>query len=251
MEIMQLSYIERTYEMWKEPEVLEWLKANGSQVLDYIVQNPGVIQRKLLCQAKDQVPLSLCRYIVLIDIQKLMSYLPSSITNQSYQMYDPLPPADSTTQYDINERMRQTGGGRSRSSDIGNMMNVLRNLLGGAENRGINPENQQQIRQLMAELEQVRRQNAVQAPGAFPGAEDTIDDEIDAALEHHEQEYTEDYPDLMQNENEDEPAHRDVYRPNHGVTAEELMEIMNAIGDEEEDLEIQRALAEEFRRNQE
>lgn len=202
---MQLSYIERTYEMWKEPEVLEWLKINGSQILNQIVQNPSVIQRKLLCQAKDQVPLSLCRYIVLIDIQKLMSYLPSSITNQSYQMYDPLPPSDSTTQYDINERMRQTGGGRSRAGDIGNMVNVLRNLLGGADNRGINPENQQQIRQLMAELEQVRRQNAGQAPGAFPGAEDVdIDDQIDAVIEEHEREYAEDYPDLVE---EEEPEH--------------------------------------------
>lgn len=203
MDIMQLSYVERTYEMWKEPEVLEWLKLNSSQILNYTVQNPNVIQRKLLCQAKEQVPLSLCRYIVLIDIQKLLSYLPSTITNQSYQMYDPLPPTDSTTQYDINERMRQNGGGRGRAGDVGNMINVMRNLLGGADNRGINLEDQQQIRQLMAELEEVRRQNAGQAPGAFPGADDVdIDDDLDGVIEQHEVDHVEDYPDLAQTEND-------------------------------------------------
>lgn len=34
---------------------------------------------------------------------------------------------------------------------------------------------------------------------------------------------------------------------NNGMTAEEMMEIMNAVGDE--DLEVQRALAEAFERN--
>lgn len=34
---------------------------------------------------------------------------------------------------------------------------------------------------------------------------------------------------------------------NSGMTAEEMMEIMNAVGDE--DLEVQRALAEAFERN--
>ncbi|KAG2232357.1 hypothetical protein INT48_007372 [Thamnidium elegans] len=175
MDIMQLSYIERTHEMWKEPEVLEWLKINADLCLDYAIQNPNIIQQKLLCEQKNDIPLSVCRYIVLIDIQKLMSYLPASITSQSYQMYDPLPPADSTTMYDINDRMRTRGITNVAQQDVGGLINMLQNLLGR-----IPADNQDQVRQMMAQLENIRQERAGQLPGAFPGTEnDYAEDEDD------------------------------------------------------------------------
>jgi hypothetical protein len=139
------------------------------------VDHPEVIQQKLLCKQKEKVPLSVCRYIVLTDIRQLMSYLPSSVTDSSYQMYDPLPPDDSVTMYDINERMRVAGRGMGFMSDTRGLMDRLRGLLG--QNDQIPDEEQAQIRQLMNELEVIRGRNAGQAPGAFP-ADDYVDDAV-------------------------------------------------------------------------
>lgn len=268
MDIMQLSYIERTHEMWKEPEVLEWLKVNGDLCLDYTVAHPNIIQQKLLCGQKNEIPLSVCRYIVLIDIQKLMSYLPTSVTGQSYQMYDPLPPTDSVTMYDINERMRTSGSRSGMPNSPGGLMNMLQNLLGrGAQLPDMTREN---ITQMIAELEQTRNQNQDQVPGAFPGAEnDYVGDYEDLEVDEN------DYPELVQDGEEEEEEEEVNHELNHienemlvqsilklnillifffdnrlhnsGMTAEEMMEIMNAVGDE--DLEVQRALAEAFERN--
>lgn len=248
MDIMQLSYIERTSEMWKEPEVLEWLKINGDLILDKVVANPSTIQVKLSCQEKDQVPLSVSRYIVLIDIQKLMSYLPSSVTSQSYQMYDPLPPADSVTQYDINDRMRQ-GSGLTRGgipTDAGGLLNMLQNLLGRGGGAQLPQMTQDQIRQIMAELEQVRRQSADQVPGAFPGGDEEVEED------HYPELVEAEAASATEGEEEEESSDNEITRienqmaQNNSLTAEEMMEIMNAVGDD--DLEVQRALAETYER---
>ncbi|CEP12095.1 hypothetical protein [Parasitella parasitica] len=239
MDIMQLSYIERTFEMWKEPEVLEWLKGVGSSTLPVVVNQPQKIQQKLLCDEKENVPLSVCRYIVLIDIQKLLSYLPSSITSSSYQMYDPLPPADSETMYDINERMRS----RSSSSfsriptDARGLMEMMRNMLGANQ---LPAGDQEQVRQLLDELERLRRENANQAPGAFPvDGEDFDEDEDDNEEDLYDDGFAEEDDDIGQIQHE--------MLNNGDMTADEMIEIMNAVGDE--DLEVQRALAEAFERN--
>ncbi|KAI7884726.1 transcriptional repressor TCF25-domain-containing protein [Mucor mucedo] len=244
MDIMQLSYIERTHEMWKEPEVLEWLKINGDLCLDYTVSHPNVIQQKLLCEQKNEIPLSVCRYIVLIDIQKLMSYLPSSVTSQSYQMYDPLPPVDSETMYDINERMRTRGPGGAGIPD--GLRNMLQGILG--RNVPLPDMTREDIQRMISELERAREERRDQVPGAFPGAEDDYAGDYDDVQG--------DYPDLLQHEEEEEEEEEDNHELNHienemlqnsGMTAEEMMEIMHAVGDE--DLEVQRALAEAFERN--
>ncbi|KAI8642380.1 transcriptional repressor TCF25-domain-containing protein [Parasitella parasitica] len=236
MDIMQLSYIERTFEMWKEPEVLEWLKGVGSSTLPMVVSQPKKIQQKLLCDEKENVPLSVCRYIVLIDIQKLLSYLPPNITSSSYQMYDPLPPADSETMYDINERMRSSSTSFGRiPTDARGLMDMMRNMLGANQ---LPAGDQEQVRQLLGELERLRRENANQAPGAFP-----LDvEDFDADENDNEEVYddgTEDNDDLGQIQHE--------MHNNGDMTADEVMEIMNAVGDE--DLDVQRALAEAFERN--
>ncbi|KAI7902170.1 transcriptional repressor TCF25-domain-containing protein [Cokeromyces recurvatus] len=227
MDIVQLSYVERVFEIWKEPSVIDWLKETGSTVIDYPLEQPNVIQKELVCQVKD-IPLNVCRYIVMIDIQSLMSYLPTTVTEQSYEMYDPLPPEDSITMYDLDERMRHSNRLRGFPRDAGGLIDMLRNFLGPG-GRQVPGVDQQQIRQLMTELERLRQQNADQAPGAFPGAN----------------EEEEDYPELADEEQENNTENQTSN--DQGISAEEMMEIMNAI--DEEDLEVQRALEDTFGRN--
>lgn len=193
MEIMQLSYIERTFEMWKEPEVLEWLKGVGSSTLPVVVNQPQTIQQKLLCEEKDQVPLSVSRYIVLIDIQKLLSYLPWGVTSTSYHMYDPLPPPDSWSSYDPSERAH-SGAGRSHRLNDGppmddqTVINAIRDLL--ATNR-LAPASQAEAQALLQELERHRADNVNHVPGAFPADVDRYPElvrELQDAAEEEEQE---------------------------------------------------------------
>ncbi|KAI8997029.1 transcriptional repressor TCF25-domain-containing protein [Pilobolus umbonatus] len=159
LDVIQLSYIERTSEMWKQPEVLQWLKKNGDEILDDVVGHPESIQKSLLCKQKDHIPLSVSRYIVLTDVQRLMSYLPSEVTSQSYQMYDPLPPADSITSYNLMEQLQ-----RSTSRRGPGMMNMLANMFNDMPGN-INYE---------ALLNQVAQGRI---PGAFPGGEEDEEDE--------------------------------------------------------------------------
>ncbi|KAI8336928.1 transcriptional repressor TCF25-domain-containing protein [Blakeslea trispora] len=189
MDIMQHVYVERTHSLWKEPEVLTWLKQNGAIALHQLM-----VQPTLACQQAEGVPLFICRHLVLMDVQSLLHYLPSQ---ESMQMYDPFPPEDSVTQYDLHDRVRSSG----TTADPQGVMGLLRQLLNG--NGPIDPQQQERIEQAMAQLEQLRQQTAHQAPGAFPQS-----DEEDIEESHQEE---------------------DIFL-------------------EDEDLEIQRALAETFER---
>ncbi|KAK4512793.1 uncharacterized protein ATC70_003500 [Mucor velutinosus] len=245
MEIMQLSYIERTFEMWKEPEVLEWLKGVGSSTLPVVVNQPQEIQQKLLCQEKDAVPLSVSRYIVLIDIQKLLSYLPWGVTSTSYHMYDPLPPPDSEPSYNTSERASFGAGrgvriGNGEQMDAHTVINAVRELL--ASNR-LAPASQAEAQALLEELERHRADNVNHVPGAFPADVDQYPDlvqELRGAAEENEQGEDE--------EDDWGPAPQGVSNNNGAdMDEEEMRQLMEAVG--EEDLEVQRALAEAFERN--
>ena len=183
MEIVQLSYIERVFEMWKEPEVLEWLKGVGSSTLPVVVNQPQTIQQKLLCEEKEQVPLSISRYIILIDIQKLLSYLPWGVTSTSYHMYDPLPPPDSLPSYDA-------GHSTSTSPPMNDQaaINMIRDIMA---NNQLNPATQAQAQAMLEDLERHLADNVNRVPGAFPVDVDQypalVQELQDAAGEEEEQ----------------------------------------------------------------
>jgi hypothetical protein len=190
MDFVQVQYAERTHELWKEPEVLDWFKKNGNATIDYPVEHPEIIQQELSCKQKDTMPQNVCRYIILLDIQRLLSYLPSQVRTSGFQVYDPLPPQDAHAGYDLNT-MNQPQEVASLANNLNDIVGMLQNLLnvgGGA----LDGEAQAQIRHLMGELEQARNTSAGQIPGAFPGAEDIMVDD--------EQEDEEEYPDLVEHE---------------------------------------------------
>ncbi|KAI8883452.1 DUF654-domain-containing protein [Backusella circina FSU 941] len=195
MDFVQQQYVERTHELWKEPEVLEWFKKNGNLIMDYPVEHPEVIQQQLLCKMKNTIPQSVCRYIILLDIQRLLSYLPSEVTSRGYQVYDPLPPVDSEAGYDLNaiQQPQQRGSLANNLNDIVGMLQNLLNVGDGA----LDGEAQAQIRHLMGELEQARNTSAGQIPGAFPGAEDVLFEEHGDGEEEEEEE---EYPDLVEHD---------------------------------------------------
>ncbi|KAI9495455.1 transcriptional repressor TCF25-domain-containing protein [Zychaea mexicana] len=160
LDLLQQLFVERTYELFKEPEVLSWLKENARAVANKL-QNA---YKRVDCAQNEEIPLTISRHIVLTDIQQLLSYLPSSVTSESYHMYDPLPPPDSVVGYDLDDRMRQAG-----SADQGFLDNILRNLLGG---RRLPADRMREIRGLVQQAREQQNQRGDQLPGAFPQDDD-------------------------------------------------------------------------------
>lgn len=148
---------------------------------------PPPRQTQVQGELNKEIPLSVCRHIVLSDIQSLLAYLPSSVTNASFNMYDPLPPANSTTGYDINERIRARGGSGNNPAAANNMFDqLIQTLRGASRARQVPADTVNAIRQMIENMGLYGGgQPGDRLPGAFPedDAEDEAhfdDDEADA-----------------------------------------------------------------------
>ncbi|KAI9249156.1 transcriptional repressor TCF25-domain-containing protein [Phascolomyces articulosus] len=216
LDLLQQLFVERTYELFKEPEVFAWLKENA-QAVSTKLKNA---HKRVDCTDNEEIPLSVSRHIVLTDIQRLLSYLPSAVTSESYHMYDPLPPPDSVTAYDLSDRMRQPG-----PAGQGFFNNILQNLLG---DRRLPADRMREIHDLVRQVRQEQQnQRGDQLPGTFPGAE--YDDQADGDYDDDEN-----YVDNNDNDQHD----------GHHATDQDIQDLLNAVTDD--DLEVQQALAAEY-----
>ncbi|ORZ05263.1 transcriptional repressor TCF25-domain-containing protein [Absidia repens] len=278
-------YIHRTHELWKEPEVLSWFKSNAHHVLkDSSYHNKALTDLPCHYKTKEDdtsLPLNLCRHVLLLDQRELLSMLPRSVTNTTYYANDPLPPPDSTTGYDIDERMRTRRNNRRNETQQGGILAMLQGLLGA---RQLDATQRQQIRQAMDQFTAMTGNNGGdQIPGAFPGQDEedddddeeisvtatvedythTADDTSTSAPDHEDTDYTEEEWQRIQ-----ELLGRSSEAASQGNA--ELRDIMDSLGagtdhhqrhasdleDEEffsdqEDLDLQRALAESAQEHQE
>lgn len=211
LDLLIALFVERTFEFFKEPEVLEWLKSNARLVVEKDLVDASKAHAKVDCVQSDEIPLSVSRHIVLLDIQQLLSYLPSSIKSSSFHMYDPLPPPDSIRAYEHNGR-----ADGPILPGLGNLPRWLGELI-----------NTHGLRQLREQLRQHR------IPGAFPEDEDDVvegqveDDNADDRLE---------YVSTACKRDKEEVSHiyyRDRHADEHGILDEEIPD---------EDIELQLAM---------
>ncbi|KAF7727925.1 Transcription factor 25, partial [Apophysomyces ossiformis] len=183
LELLQRLFVERAAELWKEPEaspcsngfVISWLKANLRFTLQNNDQGGVTASQYLDCAQKDQVPLSVSRHTILSDIQSVLTYVPSSVTSTSYHMYDPLPPPDSETGYDINNRLRTRGVGRTRGGDEtrGGLMGMIRQLLHYPDGRPVPPA------EIFQMIEEMNNREGAGIPGEFPHDEEGDEEELE------------------------------------------------------------------------
>lgn len=94
-------YIGRTYHVWKEHEVIDWLAMNVKKVLDKVEARDPVVEQ---CKHKRQVryrgtPRNVYRHIIMSDIKDATASLPMDLANVPLLSYDPLPPQDSISGY--------------------------------------------------------------------------------------------------------------------------------------------------------
>uniref|UniRef100_A0A8D8S1J2 Transcription factor 25 n=1 Tax=Cacopsylla melanoneura TaxID=428564 RepID=A0A8D8S1J2_9HEMI len=94
-------YVERSYHVWKESELLPWLERNVLLVLDQVDKGLPCVEeakqkRQRLYQAT--IPRSILRHVVLSDVKNVTAIIPEDTRSPIFN-FDPLPPLDSVNLY--------------------------------------------------------------------------------------------------------------------------------------------------------
>ncbi|KAL0280406.1 UNVERIFIED_CONTAM: hypothetical protein PYX00_001701 [Menopon gallinae] len=100
-------YIHRSYHIWKESEILNWLEKNTLKVLERVDNKDPIVEeyaekRKRRYEAKS--PRAIDRHIFLSDIKEVTAVLAENATIGTTFSFDPLPPVDSINIYTRVER---------------------------------------------------------------------------------------------------------------------------------------------------
>lgn len=94
-------YVERSYHVWKESELMPWLERNVLSVLDQVDKGAPCVEeakqkRQRLYQAT--IPRSILRHVVLSDVKNVSAIIPEDTRSPIFS-FDPLPPQDSMNLY--------------------------------------------------------------------------------------------------------------------------------------------------------
>ncbi|KAI4470318.1 nulp1-related [Holotrichia oblita] len=112
-----LLYINRSYHIWKESELLPWLERNVNIIMDKVDKADPAIkdyESKRTKRYQGPMPRSICRHIILSDI-KGVSPLPEDFSG-GVLTFDPLPPVDSINVY---TRPKRPKTNNANSSAVG------------------------------------------------------------------------------------------------------------------------------------
>lgn len=164
-------FVSRNFALWKEPEVISWLKTNVKACVqsrftnrnDPDVQEANALLAKLTAAANSKAPvlnygpdgslesdsitessatdssdpwkfsLRVCRHVLISDFNTLARYLPEHIVNSTMHMHDPLPPTGSRNVYEERFEAQRRGGlmGGARDAAQSVLEEVVRRLRGG------------------------------------------------------------------------------------------------------------------------
>ncbi|CAG9839620.1 unnamed protein product [Diabrotica balteata] len=113
-----LLYVNRSYHIWKDSDLLPWLEKNVHEALDRVEKNDAVLKEyeaKRLKSFHGNLPLSISRHILLANIKGI-----SPMTDENsgtVTSFDPLPPSDSISLYTRPKRptLAQHAGGNTLS----------------------------------------------------------------------------------------------------------------------------------------
>ncbi|KAJ3203740.1 Transcription factor 25 [Dinochytrium kinnereticum] len=110
-------FVERSHPLWKEPEVLTWLRATATSItslpLDSVELSDAEKMRKTAYP--DGVPLNVARHVFVSEFSGLVPLLPRSATGRGMNVFDPMPPDVGTVDpnFDAGAAAAAAGGGRA------------------------------------------------------------------------------------------------------------------------------------------
>ncbi|KAF9953161.1 Transcription factor 25 [Mortierella alpina] len=162
-------FVSRNFALWKEPEVISWLKTNvqvcvqsrfrntndkdlqDAKALLKELSTPPPSKNTFLSYSPDgtlesdapssssatsdpRISLRVCRHVLVSDFNALARYLPQEIVTATMHMHDPLPPAGSRNVYEERfeaqrSRVGLMGGARDAAQSV--LENVIRQLRAG------------------------------------------------------------------------------------------------------------------------
>jgi hypothetical protein len=188
-------YAQRSFELWKVPEVSEWLKETISANL---LSELSSKKPSLRVQAEEKyssgTPQNISRHILVIENRQLMSFLSPQALPPSMVSFDPLPPSYSRSAYN-EEYFATIGRLPSRSyARGGRAAEVIAQQL-AAENNVENPALLQELIMQAIERERQERGGAEIMPGALepePQEEEFFEEEEEEEDEDEENDGGED-----------------------------------------------------------
>ncbi|ORX88464.1 DUF654-domain-containing protein [Basidiobolus meristosporus CBS 931.73] len=125
-------FVERNYSLWKEPEVISWVKEAIPLALS---QSNSTSSHDLLEGSQIRVELAdsrsmenLSRHVIISDFQNLMADLPKEVKSAVMYAHDPLPPRDGENIY--HEHPSYRGLSTDYEGNWESNGGILENLLG-------------------------------------------------------------------------------------------------------------------------
>ncbi|KAJ3193990.1 Transcription factor 25 [Irineochytrium annulatum] len=124
VDILIRLFVERSHPLWKEPEVLAWLRQVAGEVAnlglhDAAVKN-GLENRRTAYT--EGLPLNVSRHIYVSEYSNLMPFLPASATRRGMNAFDPMPP--------LPRPPERSSGGASVGETGGGIMHYASWLMG-------------------------------------------------------------------------------------------------------------------------
>lgn len=191
LHLLSHLYAQRAFELWKVPEVAEWLRCNiDATLLKRLASETSPVHSRARKAFEDGTPEYIIRHVIVTENRSVMTFLSPNAVPHTMVSYDPLPPGTSLTQYD--EAYFQSvavGQGHRRR--------------GPAVHQRPPPGDEEELIQVQEMImQEIRRRVAGEVPGTFPeheqGAEPLMHEgEVDSEIEESEYEEGGDDRDLV------------------------------------------------------
>jgi hypothetical protein len=182
-------YAQRAFELWKVPEVAEWLRSSiDATLLKRLASETSPVRTRARNAFEDATPEFIVRHVIVAENQSSMAFLSPNAVPRTMVSYDPVPPRTSLTQYDEAYFLGVTVGQGRRRRDPA----VHQRPPPGDEEELV------QVQEMI--MQEIRRRAAGDVPGAFPGqgAEPPLHEgEVDSEIEESEGEDDDDDRDLV------------------------------------------------------
>lgn len=117
MEQLVKLYVDRSYHIWKESDIVPWFEKNVHEVLDRVDKREPIVldyESKRSKRYTGFLPRSICRHIILSDCKDIAP-LPEDFSGCVFG-FDPLPPTDSINIY---TRPKKSKPAPSSSNPVG------------------------------------------------------------------------------------------------------------------------------------
>ncbi|KAF8318209.1 DUF654-domain-containing protein, partial [Clavulina sp. PMI_390] len=183
LHLLSHLYTQRSFELWKVPEIAEWIRSTITPSLLQHLSSPSPaleVRRKAITTYGGGTPENFVRHVIVAENRSAMAFFHPGAVPQQMVSFDPLPPRTSLSQYDqdyfrgvmVRERRgRASGGGAGGAAEVddGDQL-ALQEFI-------------------MREIQRGRPQPAGAIPGAFPGGQvhegdvDDFDEEETVDLE--------------------------------------------------------------------